>query len=164
MLPDREQMLKMVSLPLHHLIEVRQVTHVRQFDMRNDVVLLEEGLSQMGAPSKMSFRFMQSSWLPSEWSLLPEHWQDQPTHEYWMHYCIHVRVTLGEGEGNQPPPSHKCSGSLIADMFQDGLEEWITEAVVLAPGKAILFFGQWSLQEGFPWEIPGMLDSAWQAQ
>ena len=58
-----------------------------------------------------------------------------------MPYCIHIRVTLGEGEGNKPPPSHAWSGSLIADMFQKGLEEQITEAVVLAPGEAILFFG-----------------------
>ena len=33
---------------------------------------------------------------------------------------------------------------IIADMFQDGLEEQITEAVVLAPGEVILFFGRWS--------------------
>ena len=27
------------------------------------------------------------------------------------------------GGGNQPPPSHAWSGSLIDDMFQDGLKE-----------------------------------------
>ena len=48
---------------------------------------------------------------------------------------------MGEGGGNQPPPPHVWSGLLIADMFQEGLEEQITEAVVLASGKAILFFG-----------------------
>ena len=30
-------------------------------DLRDDVASLEEGLSQMGAPSEMPFRFMQSS-------------------------------------------------------------------------------------------------------
>ena len=50
-------------------------------------------------------------------------------------------MTLGEGGGNQPPPSHAWSGLLIADIFQDGLKEQIIEAVVLAPGEAILFFG-----------------------
>ena len=35
-------------------------------------------------------------------------------------------------------------------MFHDGLEEQITEAVVLFSGKAILFFGWWSLKEGLP--------------
>ena len=39
---------------------------------------------------------------------------------------------------------------LIADMFQVGLEEQITKAVVLVPGKAILFLGQQSLKEGLP--------------
>ena len=58
-----------------------------------------------------------------------------------MHYCIQVRVTLGEGGGDQPPPSLVLTGSLIAIMFQDGLEEQITEAVVLALREAILFFG-----------------------
>ena len=46
------------------------------------------------------------------------------------------------GGGNQPPPSHACRGLLFADMFQDGPKELITEAVVLAPVEAILFFGK----------------------
>ena len=49
---------------------------------------------------------------------------------------------------NQHPSSHAWSGSLIADMFQEGLEEWIIKAVVPASGEAILFFGQQSLKEG----------------
>ena len=43
------------------------------------------------------------------------------------------------GGGDQPPPSHAWSRWLIADMFQDGLKEQSTEAVVLAE-EAILFF------------------------
>ena len=35
-------------------------------------------------------------------------------------------------------------------MFQDGLKEWITEPVVLAPREAILFFGRWLHKEGLP--------------
>ena len=58
-----------------------------------------------------------------------------------MHYCIHSRVTLGEPEGDQPPPSHAWNGLLIADMFHDGLEEQTMEAVVQAPREVILFFG-----------------------
>ena len=45
------------------------------------------------------------------------------------------------GEGNHPLPSHAWSGLLIADVFQDGFKEKITEAVVIAPGEAILFLG-----------------------
>ena len=53
-----------------------------------------------------------------------------------MCYCIHIRMTLGEGGGDQPPPSNAWSGLLILDMFQEGLKEQITEAVVLAPREA----------------------------
>ena len=48
------------------------------------------------------------------------------------------------------PSSHAWTGSLIADMFQDGLEEQTAEAVVLAPGEVILFFRQQLLKEGLP--------------
>ena len=59
-------------------------------------------------------------------------------------------MTLGKRRGDQPLPSHAWSGLLIADMFQDGLEEKITEAVVLALGEAILVFGRWLCKEGLP--------------
>ena len=72
---------------------------------------------------------------------MPEHQQDHPIPEDQTCYCIHVRVTMGEEGGNHPPPSHARSGSLIVDMFQEGLEEQITEAVVLAPVEVVLFFG-----------------------
>ena len=42
------------------------------------------------------------------------------------------------------------TGLLIANMFQDGLEEQITQAVVLASGEVILFLGRWLLKEGLP--------------
>ena len=72
---------------------------------------------------------------------MPEHLLDHPIHEDWTHYCINIRVTFGKGEGDQPPPFHAKSVLLIADMFQSGLEEWITKAIILAQGEATLFFG-----------------------
>ena len=54
-----------------------------------------------------------------------------------MHYCIYIRVTLAEGRGDQPPPPHVWTSSLIADIFQEGLEESFTKA-----GEAILLFGR----------------------
>ena len=81
---------------------------------------------------------------------MPEHRQDHPTHEDQMHYCGHIRVTLGEEGGDQPLPSHAWSVSLIVDMFQEGLEEQIGKAVLLDPGKSILFLGSQSLKEGPP--------------
>ena len=47
-------------------------------NLRDNVASLEEGLSQMGVMCKTPFRSLQSSWLPSEQSLWPEHWQDYP--------------------------------------------------------------------------------------
>ena len=127
--------------------------------------LIEEVSSQMGTSPKAPFTFMQSSRLPSIHSLSPEgRWACSMTPDNQMHYCIHIRVTLGQEGGDHPPPSHAWSGSLIADMFQDCLKEGITKAVVLAPEEAILFFGRWSCREGLPLEVQGMLDSAWQVQ
>ena len=61
--------------------------------------------------------------------------------------CSHQSDSRGEG-GDQPPPSHAWSRSLIADMFQEDHKEWITKALALASGEAILFFGRWSCKEG----------------
>ena len=66
-----------------------------------------------------------------------------------MCHCIYVRVTLWERRGDQPPPSHVWSGSLIADILQEACpKHQITEAIVLSPGKAILLFGRCSHYEG----------------
>ena len=150
LLLKREQMLRSASqTPSSHRGEAGDTGAAAQ-DLRDDVDLLEEGMSQMGASPKIPFRFQQSSWSPSEWSLTPECQQDHTVHEDLVGYCIHIGVILGEGGGNQPPPSPAWSGSLIVDMFQEGLKEWITKAVVLTPGEAILFFGWWSHKEGLP--------------
>ena len=39
---------------------------------------------------------------------------------------------------------------LIANLFQDGLEEWITKAIVLASEEVILFFGWHLLKDWLP--------------
>ena len=40
---------------------------------------------------------------------MPEHQQDHTVHEDQACYCIHIGVTLGEGGGDQPPPSYAWS-------------------------------------------------------
>ena len=66
-----------------------------------------------------------------------------------MHYWGHVRVTLGEGRGDQPPPSHAWGRSLIDDILQEACpRDQITKAVVLVLGEAILFFRRCLLKEG----------------
>ena len=60
--------------------------------------LLEEVSSQMGTSPKAPFSFMHSSRSPSIHSLSPDGRQACSTiTEYWMHYCIHIKVTLGRG-------------------------------------------------------------------
>ena len=77
----------------------------------------------MGASPQAPFRFTQSIRLPPIWFLSHEGKQAcSMTPDNQMHYCIHVRVTLGEG-GDQPLPSDAWRGSLIADMLQDVLKE-----------------------------------------
>ena len=62
-----------------------------------------------------------------------------------------MRVTLGDREGNQPPPPHASGGSFIVDILQEVWPEaQITKAVVLSSGEAILFFSRHSRNEAFP--------------
>ena len=69
--------------------------------------LLEEVWLQMGMSPRAPFRFTQLSRSPSIWSLSPEgRWAHMTTPNNWMHYCIHVRVTLGEVR--QPTSAFPC--------------------------------------------------------
>ena len=67
----------------------------------------------------MPFHFTQYGRSPLEWSLLPEHQQTDPACEDWTCYCIQLRVTIGEGRGDQTPPPLAWICLLIANMFQD---------------------------------------------
>ena len=68
-----------------------------------------------------------------------------------MHYCVHIRVTLGEGGGDQPPPSHTWSGLLIMDVFKNGLEEQITEVFSLPQGRQSYSLDDGHSKKGSPW-------------
>ena len=101
-------------------------------DLRDDVASLEEGLSQMGALSKMLFIFLQSSQSPSEWSLLPEHQQDHPTHKDLM----------------QPTLTFPNMEWLINNRYVPGWSWRVDyQSCSPCPREAILFFGRWSLKE-----------------
>ena len=109
---------------------------------------------------KIPFHFMWCSRLPSKWSVSPEDEQINPSHEDWIHYCIKVRLTLREGGGDQPPPSHAWTNSLMTDIFQNGLEERITEAVVLAPRMQSYYLDDDHTKRGSLFVMQGILDSA----
>ena len=56
------------------------------------------------------------------------------------------RWLLGRVKGLNPLPEYVWMGSILTDLFNNN--EDLTEAVVLALGQAVLFFGKWSQGEG----------------
>ena len=64
-----------------------------------------------------------------------------------MKYCLEIQVTRTEELGSIPPPSHSWMAPLVEDMLREA-RAGLTEAVVIGPGRAILFNGRHSLGEG----------------
>ena len=56
-------------------------------------------------------------------------------------------MTLTDELGDVPPPSHSWMTPVIEDMLRE-TRAGLMEAVVVGPGKAILFYGRCSLGEG----------------
>ena len=80
--------------------------------------------------------------LPS-WSLAR---RPLPSYPY-TRYCIGIHVTLTEETGVVPPPSHAWTVPLVEDMLHY-VRTGLTEAMVMGPGRAVLFYGRCSLGEG----------------
>ena len=81
------------------------------------------------------------SHLPS-WSLARRPLPSHPN----TRYCLGIHMTLTEETGAVPPLSHTWTVPLVEDMLcyaRTGL----TEAVVMGPGRAVLFYGRYSLGE-----------------
>ena len=49
--------------------------------------------------------------------------------------------------GEVPPPPHAWTAPIVEDMLQEA-RAGLTEAVVIGPGRAILFYGRRSMGEG----------------
>ena len=64
-----------------------------------------------------------------------------------MKHCVEIQVTLTDELGDMPPHSHSWMPLLIEDMLQEARAGPI-EAVVIGPGRAILFFGRCLMGEG----------------
>ena len=56
-------------------------------------------------------------------------------------------MTLTEELGAIPPPSHSWMTLLVEDMLQEA-RTGLTKAVVIGPGRAVLFYGRHSMGEG----------------
>ena len=62
-------------------------------------------------------------------------------------HCLEICVTLTEELGAVPPPSHSWMAPLMEDMLCD-IRTRFTKAVVMGPGRAVLFYGRCSMGEG----------------
>ena len=65
--------------------------------------------------------------------------------ETW--YYLKIQETFTKDERVTPPPPYAWQMPIVKDMVWDG-KAGLTEAIVSGPGRAILFYGQWSLGEG----------------
>ena len=62
-------------------------------------------------------------------------------------YCLSIHITLTDELGDVPPPLHAWMTPVIEDMLQE-TRAGLTEAVVVGPGKEILFYGRQFFGEG----------------
>ena len=63
------------------------------------------------------------------------------------HYCLSIQVTLTDELGDMLPPSHAWTVPVVEDMLQE-TRTGLTEAVVIGPGRTIIFYGRCSIGEG----------------
>ena len=56
-------------------------------------------------------------------------------------------MTLTDELGDTPPPLHAWMAPVVEDMLWE-VRAGLTEAVVIGPGRAILFYGRHSMGEG----------------
>ena len=64
-----------------------------------------------------------------------------------MNYCLSIQATLTNEMGDMPPPLHAWTVSVVEDMLRE-TRAGLTEAVIIGPGRAILFYGRHSMGEG----------------
>ena len=69
-----------------------------------------------------------------------------PSHPNIRHR-LGINVTLTKETGGAPPPPHTWTAPLVEDMLCYG-RRGLTEAIVMDPGRAVLFYGRWSIGEG----------------
>ena len=82
------------------------------------------------------------SHLPSQ-SLVRKPMPDHP--DTW--YCLGIHITLTKEAGAAPPPPLAWMVPVVEDMLCHG-RTGLTKAVVMGLGRAVLFYGRWSLGRG----------------
>ena len=116
-------------------------------DNLTEANLQEEGLREEPAQRAMdrwemeeeeSFPHNSPTWSPV---------QRPPTGCLNTNYCLSIQVILTDELGEVPPPLHSWTTPVIEDMLRE-TRAGLTEAVVVGPGRAILFYRRHSLGEG----------------
>ena len=69
-----------------------------------------------------------------------------PSHPKTRH-CLGIHMTLTKERGAAPPPPHTWMALMVENMLHHG-RAGLTKAVVMGPGRAVLFYGTQSLGEG----------------
>ena len=64
-----------------------------------------------------------------------------------MKHCLEICVTLTEELGGSAPPSPSWMAPFMEDMLHDA-RTGLNEAVVIGPGREVLFYGRNSMGEG----------------
>ena len=64
-----------------------------------------------------------------------------------INYCLSIQVTLTDELGDVPPPLHAWMAPVVEDVLRE-TRAGLMEAVVIGPGRAILFYGRHSMGEG----------------
>ena len=77
------------------------------------------------------------------WSPIPR----LPTGCPSMNYCLSIKAILTDELGDVLPPLHTWMALVVEDMLRD-IRAGLTEAIVIGPGKVILFYGRCSMGEG----------------
>ena len=106
-----------------------------------------EGHADMPSQSAKDLQELEAS--GSSLSHLPS-WspaRSLPSNHPNIRHCLEIHVTLMEGLGAVPPPSHSWMAPLVEDMLHD-VRIGLTKVVVTGPGRAVLFCGRCSLGEG----------------
>ena len=70
-----------------------------------------------------------------------------PTGRPSMNYCLLIKAILTDELGDVLPPLHAWTVVVVEDMLRD-IRARLTEAIVIGPGKVILFYGRCSMGEG----------------
>ena len=73
--------------------------------------------------------------------------QRLPTGRLNTNYFLEIQVTLTHELGDTPPPWYAWTAPVVEDMLRE-VRAGLTEAVVIGPGRAVLFYGRCSMGEG----------------